>query len=143
MNDSLSAIVLLPQFNSLETRKIIREMATENGGVISLMDVLDPITNRVAHSEEDKLDRDFDSVVLELLRRTCPKLVFICKDLVDVHDFTKDNGVPDVSVVTSKKTGEIVYFLKGGRGIAATLDYTESLKKFESGISISSPVDWM
>ena len=141
MNDSFSAIMLLRQFNSLETRKIIRNMAKENGGFISLMDVLDPITNRVALSEDDKIDRDFDSVVLELLRRTCPKLIFICKDLVDMYEFANVRGIPDMSVVISKKTGKIEYFLKGGRCVPATLNYAECLKKFDLGVSF--PVDWM
>jgi hypothetical protein len=140
----ITAAVLLGQFNSSKTRNAIRKVAEENNGYVSLLSVLDPVVNRVPDSPEDAQDQAFDEVILELLRRTCRNLMFICKDFMKLHNVTTNSdGTPsneNYSMIVSNLTGKIMFYGRGGRYTSATLDVTECLSKIPLH---GFPVDWI
>ena len=140
----ITAIVLLGQFNSPETRNVIRRVAEESNGYASLLSVLDPVANRIPVSADDARDQAFDEVVLELLRRTCRDLMFICRDFMEIHHVTvNSDGTPSnkyYSILVSKNNGKIMFYGRGGRYTSATLDVTECLNNIDLR---GFPVEWI
>jgi hypothetical protein len=145
MNEDMSVVMfLMRRFRSQKTYDGIRQVAEENHGYASLYSVLDPILNRIPVSPEDQCEQAFDEVVLSLLKEACPKLMFICRNLVNLHrvtvnlDGTASNN--DYSMVVSKNNGNILFYVKDGRYVHATLDVDSCL----SQIAIRGfPVEWI
>jgi hypothetical protein len=145
IHESMSVVIfLMRRFSTQKTYQGIRQAVEKNGAYASLLSVLDPVTNRVPESADDARDQAFDTVVLKLLKEACPNLMFICRDLVDLHWVSvSPDGTPsneDYTIVVSKKNGSILFYGKSGRYVHATLDVESCLRQT---VLRGFPVEWI
>jgi hypothetical protein len=145
INEDMSVVMfLMRRFSTQKTYQGIRRAVEENGGYASLLSVLDPVVNRVPESADDERDQAFDEVVLKLMKEACPSLMFICRDRVDLHRVTVNpDGTPsneDYSMVISKNNGTILFYVKSGRYVHATLDVESCLRQT---VLRGFPVEWI